>query len=57
MFEAKLAKEKCQLRLYILTSIHESKIGKFLNRMKPVYFNAVLKQIKDYVLCVDTHDQ
>lgn len=54
MFENPLAKNNCQLRLYILVAISESQIKSFANRMKIPHFRQVVKQIAEYVLSVDT---
>ena len=54
MFEGPLKKQNCQLRLYIIVSFPESKVQELLTRMKPVHFKAVLQQIKEYVLVIDT---
>jgi nicotinamide mononucleotide adenylyltransferase len=53
MFEAKLEKEGCQLRLYIILAIRGENIKKLANRMNKPDFKAVIQQIKDYVLVVD----
>ena len=53
MFEGRLDKENCQIRLYILLPIREVKIRKFANRMKKIHFENLIKQIKDYVLSID----
>lgn len=53
MFESPLEKENCQLRLYILVSFPESRIEKFMTRMKRIHFKQVIEEIKDYVLVVD----
>lgn len=53
MFESPLEKEHCQLRLYILVSFPESKIERFLSKMKRLHFQQVIDEIKEYVLVVD----
>lgn len=53
MFESPLRKPDCQLRLYIIVSFPDSKITELITRIRPVHFQAVLQQIKDYVLVMD----
>lgn len=53
MFESPLRKTDCQLRLYIIVSFPDQKIKEFITRMKPIHFQAVLQQIKEYVLIMD----
>lgn len=53
MFESPLEKENCQLRLYILVSFPESKVEKFMTRMKKIHFKQVIEEIKDYILVID----
>jgi hypothetical protein len=53
MFESPLAKEGCQIRMYILLSIRQVKIKKMVNRMKKIDFENLTKQIKEYVLAID----
>jgi hypothetical protein len=54
MFESPLPKKDCQLRLYIIVSFRESEARRFLTRMKKVDFTAVMAQIKNYVLAIDS---
>ena len=48
MFESPL-KEGSHLKIYLILGFNEIEIHKWINRMKPIHFKAVLNQIKDFV--------
>lgn len=49
MFEGKLDKSDCQLRLYIIISFRGCDISTFKNRMNPIFIKLVLKQLNSLV--------
>ena len=53
MFEGHLRKEKCHLRTYIIISIKEDQIKGRINRMGALHFKNLVKQIFEYVFCLD----
>lgn len=53
MFESRLEKGNCQLRLYIVSYFTEVRVSKLISRMKKVYFKQVVEEMKNYVFCVD----
>ncbi len=52
MFEGTLAKDQCQIRLYITISFREADIKSLANRIKTVYLKAILDQMKEHVFCI-----
>ena len=53
MFEAKLDKDDCQVRLYIVVSFRESNVRKWKNRMIKGHFKALMEELKGYVFSID----
>lgn len=52
MFESPLAKSGCNFRIHIIINIREVQISRFVNRIKPVYLKALLKQINERIFSV-----
>lgn len=53
MFESPLQKPNCQFRTYIILGFNETQISKFVNRMKPIHFEALIDEIKENILTSD----
>jgi hypothetical protein len=53
MFEGNLNKDHCQIRIYISVSFRETAVRSKMNKMKPIFFKALMENIKNYLFAID----